>query len=93
MIYLKVMENIITKMEIIILDNLENAKNMEQVLNFIVMEKLFTRVDLQTIKEKVLENIIIQMVNIMLDNGKTIQVMVEVYYIIKMEILNMKVIL
>jgi hypothetical protein len=29
MIYLKVMENIITKMEIIILDNLENAKNME----------------------------------------------------------------
>jgi hypothetical protein len=29
MIYLKVMENIITKMEIIILDNLENVKNME----------------------------------------------------------------
>ena len=66
---------------------------MKQALNFIVMEILFMRVDLQTIKEKVLENIIKQKVNIILDNGKTIQVMVEVYYIIKMEILNMKVIL
>ena len=65
---------------------------MKQALNFIVMEILFMRVDLQTIKEKVLENIIKQKVNIILDNGKTIQVMVEVYYIIKIEILNMKVI-
>ena len=65
---------------------------MKQALNFIVMEILFMRVDLQTIKEKVLENIIKQNFNIILDNGKTIQVMVEVYYIIKIEILNMKVI-
>ena len=65
---------------------------MKQALNFIVMEILFMRVDLQTIKEKVLENIIKQKANIILDNGKTIQVMVEVYYIIKIEILNMKVI-
>ena len=65
---------------------------MKQALNFIVMEILFMRLDLQTIKEKVLENIIKQKVNIILDNGKTIQVMVEVYYIIKIEILNMKVI-
>ena len=65
---------------------------MKQALNFIVMEILFMRVDLQTIKEKVLENIIKQKVNIILDNEKTIQVMVEVYYIIKIEILNMKVI-
>jgi hypothetical protein len=71
-INLKVIENIIMKMVIVILDNGKMVQDIEKVFYILKMEEQYIKANFLMIYLKVMENIITEMEIIILDNLKNV---------------------